>query len=78
MKRVQSLLALLAAAALSLGLTAYGSGGTSPSAGTDSPAGSGSQAFEVIIGASAEPESLDPQLSGAAAGGNISYNLPEF
>lgn len=78
MKRVQSLLALLAAAALALGLTACGSGDASPSAGTDSPAGSGSQAFEVIIGASAEPESLDPQLSGAAAGGNISYNLFDY
>lgn len=34
--------------------------------------------FEVVVAASSEPEALDPQLSGAASGGNITYNVFDF
>lgn len=45
--------------------------------GVDTP-DNADRTFEVVVGASAEPDTLDPQLSGASAGGNITYNLFDF
>lgn len=80
MKRTaKSIFTLLMAGIMVFGLAACG-GDSSGSAASGSGAGSGAgdEGFEIVIAASAEPESLDPQLSGAAAGGNMSYNIFDF
>ncbi len=86
--KLKSMSVLLMAGVLLLSMTACGGGGkdqtandgpanTTPSGETDQPA-EANKSFEVIIASAAEPESLDPQISGAAAGGNISYNLFDY
>lgn len=86
-KKIRSLLAVLLAVVLVFSLAACGNESTnrpsnqSNSNGIEPDDHTGEAAdtsFEVVVAASSEPESLDPQLSGAASGGNIVYNLFDF
>ena len=87
-KKIRSLLALALAVLLVFSLVACGgtnnADGTSAQNGqnggtsSDNAAGSEDTTFEVVVAASSEPESMDPQLSGAASGGNITYNIFDF
>ena len=95
-KTTRSLVAMVLAVLMLLGMAACSSTGSESSTGDTAQTQSGAQpqtetqtpsqnetqtsqeTFEVVVGASSEPETLDPQLSGASSGGNITYNLFDF
>ncbi|HHW93071.1 MAG TPA: hypothetical protein GX734_01030 [Clostridiaceae bacterium] len=86
MRKMKWLLALLLVVIMVLGSLGCSS---SKSPDADPSKADGSQASEskpepktdpsvVTIAASAEPEGMDPQIAGAAVGGNLSYNLYDY
>ena len=87
-KKIRSLLAMTLAVLLVFGLVACGSTNSTNETPTQNGQNEGgtsgdvaneeNTAFEVVVAASSEPESMDPQLSGAASGGNITYNIFDF